>query len=77
MTSKQKIIGTILVTSSNPNDLKSADAEDKTYALNLVSTSFLNKKYVVIIVIREQEKTEIFHSAYKCLIVLMIFLFLP
>ena len=27
--------------------------------------------------IREQEKTELLYSAYKCLIALMIFLFLP
>ena len=40
------VIGTILVTSSNLKDLKSADAKDKTYTLNLVSTSFLNNKYV-------------------------------
>ena len=40
------VIGTILVTSSNQMDLKSADAADKTYTLDLVSTSFLNKKYV-------------------------------
>ncbi len=50
------MIGTILVTSSSPKDLKSADAEDKTYTLNLVSTSFLNNKYVVIIVISRTRK---------------------
>ncbi len=40
------MIGTSLVTSSRPKDSNSADAEDKTYTLNLVLTSFLNNKYV-------------------------------
>ena len=40
------VAGTILATFARPNNLRSADAASNTYTLNLVSTSFLNNKYV-------------------------------
>lgn len=40
------VVGMILATFAKPKELRSADAASNTYTLSLVSTNFLNNKYV-------------------------------